>query len=157
MLECPFLGSFQMPCFIGPSRPLIIPMMVNTLTTTIPGQSSAAPNIFTQWVKTPLGSPGMQRQKLLPGFAGINKSNPKMETPLESTGAPLQTPSSGFAEITSTLRRSQMNQPPLTEEQTLSRLVGSTMVMSQGIQDSLGTMIVSMMICQLNVMGLGPT
>ena len=81
-----------MPYFIGHSRPLIIPMTASTSTVTIPSQSSAVPNIFTQWVKVPLDSPGMQRQKPLPGFVGITKSSPKMETELESTGALLQTP-----------------------------------------------------------------
>ena len=104
-------GSFLMPCFLGCSRPLVVSMMASTSTTTIPSQSSAVPNIFTQWVKTPLGSPGMQRWEPPPRFVGITKSSPKMETPLESTGAPLWTPPSGFVEIASTLRRSQTSQP----------------------------------------------
>ena len=150
-------GSFLMPCFMGCSRPLLIPMMVSTLTTTIPDQSSAVPNIFTQQVRTPPGSPGTQRQKPPPRFVGITTLSPKMETPLESARAPMWTPPPGFAEITSTLRKSQTSKPLLVEEQALPWLVGSTVVMSQVVQDMWGTVTINMMTCQLNVMGLGPT
>ena len=114
---CPW-GSFLMPCLMGCSKPLIIPTVVSTSTVTTPSQTSAAPNIFTQWVRTPLGSPGMQRWKPPPRFVGITKSSPKMETPLETIGTPPWTPPPGFVEIVSTLR-SQTSQPLLAEEQTL--------------------------------------
>ena len=143
---------------VGPTRgighsKLTIPSTVN-----IPAGSSqktGVPNIFTQWVKTQPGSPGMQRWKPPPRFAGIATLRPKVETPLESTRAPLQTPLPGFAEIASTLRRSQKSQPLLVEEQALPWLVGCTVVVSRMVQDVWGMMTIYMMTCQLDVMELG--
>ena len=94
---------------------LTIPSTVSTQTGS--SQKTGVPNIFIQWVKTPPGSPSMQRQKSLHGFAEIATSSPKVEAPLESTRAPLWMPPPGFTEIASILGRSQMSLPPPAEEQ----------------------------------------
>ena len=142
---------------MGCSKPLVIPSMVSTSTLTISSQKTGAPNIFTQWVKTPPESPGTQRWMPLPRFAGIATSSPKVDTSLESTRAPLWTPLSGLVEIASTLRRSQSSRPLPVEEQALPQVVGSTMVVSRMVQDTWGMTTIDMMTCQLHVMGLEPT
>ena len=132
----------------------IVPSTANTPAGS--SQKTGVPNIFTQWVKMPLGSPSMQRQMPPPRFAGIATSSPKVETPLESTRALPQIPLPGFAEIASTLRRSQLSQPLLAEEQAWPQLVRSTIVVSRMVQDMWGMTAINMMTCQLDVMGLEP-
>ena len=134
---------------------LTVPSTANTLAGS--SQNTAVPNIFTQWVKTPLGSPSMQRQMTLPTFARLALSSPKLETPLENTRALQQTPPPGFAENTSTLRRSQPYHPLLMEEQSLPPMVRSTIVISRMVQDVWGMTTINIKTCQLNVMGLEPT
>ena len=53
---------------IGHSK-LTIPSKAN-----VSSERIGAPAIFTQWVKTPLGSPIIQKQMPLPGLAEIAKS-----------------------------------------------------------------------------------
>ena len=132
---------------------LTVPSTANTPAGS--SQKTGAPNISTQWVKTLPGSPGTQRQKSPHEFAGIAMLSPKVEAPLESTRAPWWMPPPGFAEIASTLRRSQTSQPLAAEEQALPWLVGSTVVVSRMVQDVWGMMTINMMTCQLHLMGLG--
>ena len=134
---------------------LIIPSTANTPAGS--SQKTGAPNIFTQWVKTPPGSPSTWRQMPLTEFARLAMLSPTVETPLESTRVSPRVPPPGFTDIASALRRSQPSQPLQLEEQALPQLVGSTIVMSRMVQDVWGTAAINMMTCQLNVMGLGPT
>ena len=96
---------------------LIVPSTANTPAGS--SQNTGAPNIFTQWVKTPPGSPSMQRWRLPFRFAGLATSCPKVETPSENIKVPLQTHPPGFAEISSTLKRSQPSQSSLAERQAV--------------------------------------
>ena len=132
---------------------LTVPSTANTPAGS--SQKTSVLNIFTQGVKTPPGIPGMQRWKSPHGFMGIATLSPKVGVPLESSRAPLWTHPPGFVEIASTLRRSQTSQPLLAEKLALPQLVRSTMLVSRMVQDMWGMMTISMMTCQLDLMGLG--
>ena len=82
-------------------------------------------------------------------------SSPRVETLTEGTMVLLWLPPPGFADITGILWRSQPPQTPLgpIEEQAPTAMVGSTLLMSQMIQDAWGNLSVDMMTCQLSVIG----
>ena len=95
---------------------------------TVSTERTGAPNIFTQQVKTPPGSPITQKQMAPPSFAEIARS-------LWGDNSPHIT----------------INVP---QEQALLQVVGPTMVLSRMVQDILEMMTIYMMTCQLNVMEL---
>ena len=78
---------------------------------------------------------------------------------MEGAMVRLQVPLLGFADIPRILQRSQPLQSPLRliEEKAPTPMVGSTLVVSQMIQDAWGNLSVDMMTCQLSVIGMGPT
>ena len=64
----------------------------------------------------------------------------------------------GFVDIANTLWGSQSPQTPseLIVEQVPTQMVGSTLFVSQMVQDGWGTMPVDMVTCQLRMMGMKP-
>ena len=66
--------SFSTTPFLGCFKPLVISSTVTTSTPTISSQWTGAPNIFTQWVKTPPDSPAAQKWTPPPRFVEIARS-----------------------------------------------------------------------------------
>ena len=85
-------------------------------------------------------------------------SSPRVETSMEGTMVRQQAPSPGFTDIANTLQRIQPLWTPLglIEEQAPTQMAGSTLVMSQMMQDAWGNLFVDMVTYQLSVMGMGP-
>ena len=86
-------------------------------------------------------------------------SSPSMETLMEGTIIWLWVPLLGFTDIANTLQRSQSPETLLepTEEHSPTPVVGSSLFISQMIQDAWGNLSVDMVTCQLSVMGMGST
>ena len=94
-------GSFPMTGFPGCSKPLAIPLMATTSILTISNRRTGMPNIFTQWVKTPPGSPAAGKWMSPSRFTKIARSSWRDDAFCITTDLPqgLTTPSCLLAGI----------------------------------------------------------
>ena len=74
MSESPFLGFLSNQPLPGMLQAPHHPFNSDYPSLTISSQQTGAPNIFTQWVTTPLGSPAEWKWTPLPGFVEIARS-----------------------------------------------------------------------------------